>query len=116
MRRLMDSLFYLLRTGCQWPAPAAAIGVPALPWPTVHGYFRAFLRTGVWEGMRHHLVVLLREAAGRKPSPTAAIIDSQSVEIAEASGPCGWDVARRVMGRKRHITVDTRAAAGRRRA
>jgi len=61
MRRLLDSLFYLLRTGCQWrhlPLPPTF-----LPWPTVYGYFRAFLRTGVWEGMRHHLVVLLREAA-----------------------------------------------------
>ena len=47
MRRLLDSLFYLLRTGCQWwhlPPPPAF-----LPWPTVYGYFRAFLRTGVWE-------------------------------------------------------------------
>ncbi len=47
-----------------------------LPWPTVYGYLRAFLRMGVWESMRHHLVVLLREATGREPSPTAAIIDS----------------------------------------
>jgi putative transposase len=73
MRRLLDSLFHLLRTGCQWrhPPPPPAF----LPWPTVCGYFRAFLRTGVWEGMRHHLAVLLREATGREPSPAAAIID-----------------------------------------
>ena len=105
MRRLLDSLFYLLRTGCQWrhlPPPPAF-----LPWPTVYGYFRAFLAAGVWESMRHHLVVMLREGAGREPSPTAAIIDTQSVKTTESGGPRGWDAAKKVKGRKRHVAVDT---------
>ncbi len=73
MRRMLDSLFYVLRTGCQWrhlPPPPAF-----LPWPTVCGCFRALLDAGVWEAMRHHLAVMLREGAGRGPSPTAAVID-----------------------------------------
>src|SRR5918911_1643096 len=89
MRRLLDSLFYLVRTGCQWrhlPPPP-----PFVPWPTVHGYFRAFLR----------------EAVGREPSPTAAIVDTQSVKTTESGGPRGWDAAQRVKGRKRHVAVDT---------
>lgn len=61
--------------------PAAPSGFPALG--LVYGYFRAFLAAGVWESMRHHLVVMLREAEGRDASPTAAIIDTQSVKTTE---------------------------------
>ena len=105
MRRLLDSLFYLVRTGCQWrhlPPPPLFV-----PWPTVYGYFRAFLRAGVWEGMRPHLVVMLREAVGREPSPTAAILDTQRVKTTESGGPRGWEAAKKVKGRKRHLAVDT---------
>src|SRR3954451_2409199 len=91
MRRLLDGLFYLVRTGCQCrhlPTP------PAFPpWRTIYGYMRAFASAGVWEAIRHHLVVMLRERDGREPSPTAAIVDTQSVKTAEKI-PCGWMAAR----------------------
>jgi putative transposase len=84
MRRLLDGLFYVVRTGCQWrhlpPPPAFP------PWSTVYGYFRAFLAAGVWESIRHHLVAMLREGEGREASPTAAIIDTQSVKTTEKGG------------------------------
>ncbi len=57
--------------------------------------------------MRHQFVVMLREGAGREASPTAAIIDTQSVKTTENGGPCGWDAAKRLKGRKRHVAVDT---------
>ena len=84
MRRLLDGLFYLVRTGCQWrhlpPPPAFP------PWRTVYGYMRAFDGAGVGESIRHHLVVMLREREGREPSPTAAIVDTQSVKTTEKGG------------------------------
>jgi len=84
MRRLLDGLFYVVRTGCQWrhlpPPPAFP------PWQTVYRYFRAFLEEGVWENLRHHLVVMLREQQGREPSPTLAILDTQSVKTTEKGG------------------------------
>ena len=84
MRRLLDGLFYLVRTGCQWrhlpPPPAFP------PWRTVYEYMRAFARAGVWEAIRHHLVVMLREREGCEPSPSAAVIDTQSVKRREKGG------------------------------
>jgi putative transposase len=104
MRRLLDGLFYLVRTGCQW-RHLPPLDFP--PWPTVYGYFRAFLAAGVWESMRHHLVVMLREREGREATPTAAILDTQSVKTTEQGGPRGYDAAKKVKGRKRHVAVDT---------
>ena len=81
MRRLLDGLFYLVRTGCQWrhlPPPRAF--PPPGPRCTATS---APSSRGVWESLRHHLVVMLREGEGREASPTAAIIDTQSVKTTE---------------------------------
>ena len=71
-------------------APPAA-GISAL----AYGYFRTFLNAGVWETIRHDLVMTLRESEGREASPTAAIIDTQSVKTTEKGGPAATMPQRR---------------------
>lgn len=88
MRSLLDGLFYLVRPGCQWRHLPPSRIFP--PWRPVYGCFRAFLAAGVWGSMRHRFVATLREGAGREISPTAAIVDTQSVKTTEMGGPRGW--------------------------
>jgi putative transposase len=96
MRRLLDALFYVVRTGCQWRHLPRPPTFP--PWPTVYGYFRTFLAAGVWESMRHHLVTMLREQEGKGASPTAAILDTQSVKTTEKGALAATTPRRRSRG------------------
>src|SRR5216684_215559 len=91
LRGVLDGLFHVLRTGCQWRHLPAAYP----PWPTVYGYWRAFIAAGVWDEMLHVLRMAAREAEGREASPSAAIIDSQSVKTTERGGRAAGMPARR---------------------
>ena len=77
------------------------------PVSTVQGYFYAWRDTGLWQGINHLLVMSARELEGREASPSAGVIDSQSVETTESGGVCGYDAGKKVKGRKRHIMTDT---------
>jgi len=95
---------YLDRTGCAWRYLPADFP----PWQTIYGYFATWRDDGTLTRLHDALRAQVRGAAGRTIEPTAAIIDSQSVRAADTvpKASRGWDNAKKVNGRKRHIAVD----------
>jgi transposase len=104
-RRILDAIFYLVRNGIAW----AALPAEYPPAKTVYGLFRRWTAAGVWGRLHDALRDRARLRAGRRPTPTAAIIDSASVRAADTvpARSRGYDAGKRVNGRKRHIAVDT---------
>ena len=89
MREVADTLMYVLGTGCQW----RAIPKDLAPRSTTYGYFARWDWDGTLGRIHHALYVQCREQAGREASPTAAIVDSQSVKGAEKEGPASIQMA-----------------------
>lgn len=81
-REIVEAILYLLRSGCAW----RLLPHDFPPWQTVYYYLRRWEREGVWAKVQHTLVMMDRERAGREASPSAAIIDSQTVRTADQKG------------------------------
>jgi putative transposase len=100
---VINAILYLVRTGCQW----RMLPKDFPPWSTVHTWYRRWRRDGTWQRIHETLREQVRRQAGRHPSPRASAVDSQSVKTAGQGGPKGFDAAKKVDGRKRHIWVDS---------
>jgi putative transposase len=102
-RAILDAIFYLLKTGCQW----CMLPREFAPWQTVYYYFRRWKQRGLIRRMHAALRQVVRLKAGRETTPSLAIIDCQSVKTTRRSGERGYDGKNRINGRKRHIVIDT---------
>jgi transposase len=104
MREIVNAICYVLPGGIAWRLMPESFP----PWRTVYRWFARLRDAGTWQTINHHLVMSDRERGGRDASPTAAVIDSQSIKTTESGGEQrGYDGGKQIKGRKRHAMVDT---------
>ncbi len=103
-REIVNAILYVLRSGCPWRS--LPHDLPA--WGTVYHYFRKWQREGVWDRVLEALRMQVRQKQGRDAQPSAGIIDSQSIKTSAVRGPeKGFDMGKKIWGRKRHALVDS---------
>jgi transposase len=102
-RQMLDACIYVLRSGCSW----RMLPKDFPPWTVVYKTFRRWQARGLFEAMYTDLRELWRERQHRSPEPTQVILDSQSVKTSPQGGAKGYDAAKKIKGRKRHLVTDT---------
>jgi transposase len=102
-RLVLDSIFYVLRSGCQW----RMLPHDLMPHDAAHRWFTTWRRRGVWVTIHDELRRMVRIEAGRDPDPSAGVMDAQSIKTSEGGQDRGFDMGKKTTGRKRHIIVDT---------
>lgn len=102
LREIINAIRYLVRTGCGW----RMLPKDFPPWETVYWWFRRFVRQLLFRTIHDVALMLDRERSGREASPSAGILDSQSVK-APAARHRGYDAGKKILGRKRHVAVDS---------
>lgn len=103
VREILNGILYIVRSGCAW----RLLPHDLPPWQTVYHYFRLWRLQGLWEKLHTALREATRVQAGRDPQPSAGILDSQSIKTTGVGGVRGYDGAKKLSGRKRHLLVDT---------
>jgi transposase len=102
-RRMICAMLYMIKAGCPWRLLPESF----LPWKTVYHVFRRWTLDNTWSALNDRLRAHVRGAQGKRSRPTAAILDSQSVKSDGHGGEVGYDAAKRIKGRKRHLIVNT---------
>jgi transposase len=102
-RPVLDAIFYVLRSGCQW----RMIPHDLVPWWTAYRWYRTWAADGTWDAIHDQLRAAARIAAGKDPAPSAAVLDAQSVKSSEGGQARGVDMGKKITGRKRHLITDT---------
>lgn len=103
LRSIIDAIFYVSKGGIQWRCMPSDLP----PWQTVYYYYRKWRQNGFWQWLHDLLYQKVRRQAGKADSPSVGIMDSQSVKTCQTGGQRGYDAAKRIKGRKRHLLVDT---------